>query len=57
MKLAETIPGWADKRLMQAYHLVHEVMESVNPELDVHGTLKALRDAVEDADVELEKLP
>lgn len=49
--------GWADTRLGLAYDMIDAALtEHNNPEDDAHQHLKAARDAVENADVELERL-
>lgn len=49
------IPLWKDQRLAQASVLIEQVMDELHFEDDIHILLKKALDAVEDADVELEK--
>jgi hypothetical protein len=48
--------GWADGRLGQAYDLIQAVLDEQHPEVDSHDMLKAARDKVEDADMEIARL-
>lgn len=48
--------GWKDGRLGQAYDLIVAVLGDQHPEHETHDLLKRSREAVESADVELEKL-
>jgi len=52
-----TPPTWADRRLMQAYDLIEAIREEQHPEADIYGLLDVLLDKIEDADVELERMP
>lgn len=48
--------GWIDDRLCRAYYLIEDALDDHNnPETDVNALLVEARDAIERADVELEK--
>lgn len=48
-------PDWADSRLAHAYRLIDEVLDATHPESAARALLRAAAEAVEDADIALEK--
>lgn len=51
----EGVGGWEDGRLGQAYDLIDAVMRDWSVDSEAHDCLASARDAVEIADVEMEK--
>lgn len=49
-------PKWQDARLMAAYERLDDALAEVHPEMDEYATIERARDAVEDADLALERL-
>ena len=50
-----TDSGWADTRLSDAYQLIDDVLTVTHPESDARALLLKAAEAVEDADLALEK--
>lgn len=46
---------WAERELGLAYNLIDDVLMRQHPEHESHRLLRTARDAVEEADVEIEK--
>lgn len=46
---------WAERELGLAHRLIDDVLARQHPEHESHRLLRAARDAVEEADVEIEK--
>lgn len=50
-----TDSGWFDTKLSDAYQLIDDVLALTHPETDAHPLLRAAAEAVENADLALEK--
>ena len=49
-------PRWIDKRLFDACALIEAAQREQHPETEAYSLLQRALDAVEDADVELERI-
>ena len=54
--MALTPPRWMDKRLYDACTLIEAAQREQHPETEAYSLLQRALDAVEDADVELERI-
>lgn len=52
---APTCSGWADSRFCDAFQMLDDILAELHPEHDAHSLIKTARDAVEDADVAIER--